>query len=152
MPFVKFLLFRSVRPGSSDIWALPMEGDRKEFPVVRTPFEDRNAQFSPDGRWIAYESNLSGRFEIYVQPFGRSGAPRQVSTTGGAQVRWARDRHELFYIALDGSLMAVPFIVTPNRQSIEWSSPMSLFETHIGGACRCLPNTSTPFLPMASAF
>jgi len=134
----KYLLFQSGRP-SNDIWALSMEGDLKQLPVVQTPFEERNAQFSPDGRWIAYESDLSGRFEIYVQPFGRSGARQQVSTTGGAQVRWARDRHELFYVALDGSLMAVSFTVTSNAQSIQWSSPVRLFETHIGGAVQVPP-------------
>ena len=134
----KYLLFQSGRP-SNDIWALSMEGDLKQLPVVQTPFEERNAQFSPDGRWIAYESDLSGRFEIYVQPFGRSGVRQQVSTTGGAQVRWARDRNELFYIALDGSLMAVSFTVTSNAQSIQWSSPVRLFETHIGGAVQVPP-------------
>jgi hypothetical protein len=128
-----------LRLGSDDIWVLSMDGDHQESPVVQTPFEERNAQFSPDGRWIAYESNLSGRFEIYVQPFGRRGSRQQVSTTGGSQARWARDRRELFYIALDGSLMSVPFTIASDSQSIQWASPLRLFETHIGGAVQVPP-------------
>ena len=70
----RFLLFRSHDPEFSwDIWAMPMTGDRKPFVVVRTRFDERDARYSPDGTWIAYQSNDSGRFEIYVQPFGRAG-------------------------------------------------------------------------------
>src|SRR5213083_2964398 len=110
-----------------DIWALPLDGDRKPFPVVQTDFEERDGQFSPDGKWIAYQSNESGRFEIHVQPF--SGSERQVSgkwqvsTTGGAQVRWRHDGKELFYIALDGRLMAVPIRLASDGQSIEAAAP-----------------------------
>jgi Tol biopolymer transport system component len=69
-----FLLFRSLdRELDWDIWAMPLDGDRKPVPVVRTRFEERDAQFSPDGRWIAYQSNESGRFEIYAQPFPGDG-------------------------------------------------------------------------------
>ena len=98
-----------------DIWALPLDGDRKPFPVVQTNFEERDGQFSPDGKWIAYQSNESGRFEIYVQPFpgpARKWGP--ISTNGGAQVRWRRDGKELFYIALDDRLMAVPIQLDKN--------------------------------------
>ena len=66
----RYVLYRS--PGKTtgfDLWALPMDGDRKPFPVVQTNFEERDGQFSPDGKWIAYQSNESGRVEIYVQPF-----------------------------------------------------------------------------------
>jgi Tol biopolymer transport system component len=65
-----FLLYRSLDPKTSyDIWAVPLDGDRKPFPFVKTNFDERDGQFSPDGKWIAYQSNESGRFEIYVQPF-----------------------------------------------------------------------------------
>ena len=106
----QYLLYRSLNPKTGwDIWALPFTGDKKPFPVVRTDFEERDAQFSPDGKWVAYQSNDSGRFEVYVQPFPGPGARIPVSTGGGTQVRWRRDGKELFYIALNGELMAVSF-------------------------------------------
>ena len=74
-----------------DLWALPMRGsERKPFPVIQTEFEEREGKFSPDGRWIAYVSNSSGPFEVYVQPFPGPGQQVRVSTRGGAQVRWRR--------------------------------------------------------------
>ncbi len=104
-----FLLYRSVDPTTGhDLWALPLDGDKKPFPVVRTNSNEPYGQFSPDGKWIAYQSNESGRDEVYVQPFPGPGAKVRISTNGGAQMRWRRDGKELFYIALDGRLMAVP--------------------------------------------
>jgi Tol biopolymer transport system component len=94
--------------GSFDIMGLSMDGSSKPFPVVKTPFDEQGAQFSPDGRWIAYQSNESGRNEIYVQSFPGSGNRSPVSTDGGTQVRWGRDGKELFYISRHGQLMAVP--------------------------------------------
>src|SRR6266436_1405335 len=80
---VRFLLFRTVDPRTGyDLWVLPFSGDKKPFPFLKTPFEERNGQFSHDGKWVAYQSNESGRFEIYVQPFpgpgGKSGCGRGV--------------------------------------------------------------------------
>jgi Tol biopolymer transport system component len=96
-PDGRFLLYRSSDPTMGwDLWALPLEGDRKPFPVVQTRFSERDPQFSPDGKWIAYQSDESGRHEIYVQPFAGQGGKSQVSTEGGAQVRWRRDGRELF--------------------------------------------------------
>jgi Tol biopolymer transport system component len=113
---------------------LPLHGDRKPFPVVATSFEEKDAQFSPDGRWIAYQSNETGRFEIYVQPFPGPGRKELVSTNGGAQVRWRRDGRELFYIALDGRLIAVPIRFAPNGQTFEAGAALPLFATSVGGA------------------
>ena len=109
-----------------------MQGDQKAFPVVQTNFEERDGQFSPDSNWVAYQSNESGRFEIYVQRFPGPGGKVQVSTNGGAQVRWRSDGKELFYIALDGMLMAVPIRISGT--SIEAGAPIPLFPTHVGGA------------------
>src|SRR5262245_58465622 len=114
----------------NDIWALPMIGDRKPFPVVQTEFEERNAQFYPDGKWIAYQSNESGRFEIYVQPFPGPGGKSRISTAGGAQARWRRDGTELFYLSLDAQLMAVPLRASPNGKTLEASAPVPLFVAH----------------------
>ena len=115
-----------------------MDGDRKPFPVVQTNFDERDGQFSPDGKWIAYQSNESGRFEIYVQPFPGPGGKLQISTNGGAQVRWRRDGKELFYIALDDRLMAVPIRLASNGQTVEPGSPIPLFATRVGGALQTI--------------
>jgi Tol biopolymer transport system component len=136
-PDGQFVLYRSLGLGvgtSHDLWALPMTGDRKPFPVVQTPFNERDGQFSPDGKWIAYQSDESGRFEIYVQPFPGPGRKERLSTNGGAQVRWRHDGRELFYIALDGRLMAVPIQLASNGQSVQAGAPVPLFATHVGGA------------------
>jgi hypothetical protein len=131
-----------------DVWALPLEGDRpstasgrpepvegrKPFPVVQTRFNERDAQFSPDGKWIAYQSDESGRYEIYVQPFGVPGGKTQISTEGGAQVRWRRDGHELFYIGLDERLMAVPIRLDSTAMAVDAGTPVPLFQTRVGGS------------------
>jgi WD40-like Beta Propeller Repeat len=115
------------------IWALPMAGDRKIIPIATSTFEERDAQFSPDGQWIAYQSNESGQFEVYAHLFPRG--PRvRISPNGGAQVRWRDDGRELFYIALDGRLMAVPIRLDAARHTIDAGKPVPLFMTHIGGA------------------
>src|SRR5262249_48381797 len=131
-----FLLYADLDPkgiGNWELWALPMDGDRKPFPVVRTNFDEDSAQFSPDGKWIAYQSNESGRYEINIRPFPGPGDPKRVSK-GGAQTRWRRDGKELFFIALDGKLMSVPMRIGPNTQTMEPGTPTPMFLTHIGGA------------------
>ena len=90
------------------IWALPLGEERTPFTVVRTSSDERDAQFSPDGRWIAYQSNDSGRLEVYAKPFRGEATRWQLSKDGGAEVRWRGDGKELFYLALDGELMSVP--------------------------------------------
>jgi serine/threonine-protein kinase len=78
-------------------------------PLLETPFEERGGIVSPDGHWLAYESNSSGQFEIYVRPFPNVGAGQwQVSNAGGVQGLWARSGRELFYLAPDGALLTVP--------------------------------------------
>ena len=88
-------------------------------------------EFSPDVRWIAYTSNESGSPEVYVRAFPDAGARWQVSVRGGAQPRWRRDGKELFYLALDGRLMAVSVNATPT--TIETGPPRPLFDTGIRG-------------------
>ena len=121
-PDGRFLLYESFDPiRSYDIWALPLDGDGKPFPVVQTDFEEHGGQFSPDGKWIAYVSIKSGRYEVYVRPFllrARHGSRDMDSTDGGDQVRWRPDGRELFYIARDGRLVAVP--IRPVRTARPW--------------------------------
>jgi Tol biopolymer transport system component len=114
-----------------DLWALPIGGAATSFPVLQTPFDEKDGQFSPDGTQIAFHSNRSGRFEIYVQPFPGPGTPLRVSTKGGAQVRWRPDGRELFYVALDGRLMAASIQMQANGQSVV-GIPVPLFGTRIG--------------------
>lgn len=108
-------------------------GGEKPFPVVRSPYEDLNPQFSPDGKWIAYQSNESSRHEVYLRPFGDSGALVPVSTNGATQPRWRRDGKELFYLGLDRRLMAVPVAFSSDGHSVDGGTPAALFQTKIGG-------------------
>ena len=106
-----------VTAGSPDIWALPLFGDRKPFPLVQTPFAETNAAFSPDGRWFAYESNESGQLDIYVQPFPPTGGKFQVSKNGGARPVWRRDGQELFFLSPESKLMAAAIDTTAQFQA-----------------------------------
>ena len=113
---------------------VPVGTNQEPFPVVRTDFDERNGQFSPDGKWIAYESLESGRSEIYVQPFPGPGARVSISVSGGAQAGWRPDGKELFFIALDDRLMAVPIALPSDGGAAEAGTPVPLFTTHVGGA------------------
>jgi len=119
---------------NSDLWLLPLQGDRTTLPLVRTPFNERHARISPDGRWVAYSSDESGTAQIYVQAFrpGAGTPPRyQVSSGGGAMPRWRADSRELFYLAGDGRLFAVSIRSGP---SFSASAPTPLFDTQVRGA------------------
>ena len=102
-----------------------MEGDRKPIPVVKTKFNELFATFSPDGKYIAYHSNESGRPEIYVQEFPEARNKWQVSTEGGTQAFWRADGRELFYRNA-GQLMAVP---VDAGSTFNVGTPQALFET-----------------------
>ena len=126
----RYVLYRTgpqTREAQWDIWAVPTTGDRTPLPVVQSPFDDRTAQFSPDTRWIAYESNESGQFEIYVRPFPGPGASMRVSASGGSQPRWRRDGGEIFYLTPDSRLMAVPVRLPQSGTAIAVDSPVPLF-------------------------
>jgi Tol biopolymer transport system component len=107
-PDGRFLALVEQDPATGfDIPILPVGGDRKPFPFVKTPFREWFPEFSPDGKWIAYESNESGRSEIYVRPFPGPGGKWQISTEGGARPEWSRDGRELYYLSAD-ALLHVP--------------------------------------------
>ena len=130
----RFLLYRVTGDESRyDLYALSMEGEHTSFGVATTDFDERDAQFSPDGKWVAYQSNESGRFEIYVQPFPGPGGKTLVSAGGGAQVRWNPDGRELFYVSLDGRLMAVPIELGSDGQSVSPGAPVPLFAALLRG-------------------
>jgi len=125
----KVIVYESRNPQTKlDLWILPMSGDRKPFPFLQTPFNEQQAQFSPDGKWIAYTSDESGAPEVYVQTFPASGGKWRVSTNGGAEPKWRRDGKELFYIAADKKLMAVD---TKLGTTFDAGVPKALFETRV---------------------
>jgi len=84
------------------LWVLPLFGDRKPFPYINSSSQERQGTFSPDGRWVAYMSDETGRPEVFVAPFPWSGARWQVSNGGGADPRWRADGKELFYFDFSG--------------------------------------------------
>ena len=113
-------------------WRPP--GTEAAFPVVQTNYDEQYASFSPDGKWIAYQSNESGRVEIYLQSFPRPGNKWPVSTGGGTQVRWRADGSEIFYLGLDEQLMAVPVRLTSMMPDI--GTPVGLFAPQLGNAAQ----------------
>ncbi|HUQ94502.1 MAG TPA: hypothetical protein VM120_22660, partial [Bryobacteraceae bacterium] len=133
-PDGKFLLYSVVsnpKKSSADLWALPLERERKPHKFLATKAEERQSIFSPDNHWVAYASDESGRYQIYVRPFPGPGGQWQVSTSGGVQPRWRADGKELYYIAPDARLMAIS--VTTKGASFELGTSAALFQTRIWG-------------------
>ena len=132
--FILYFEIDPIRGAGADLWAIPMSAslaDRKPSRVLSTGFRNAWGQFSPDGRWIAYQSDESQRFEIYVSPFPGSSRKSLVSTSGGAYPRWSPDGRELYYFDPDGTLMAVSIAVTGD--SLDVGKPVSLFQPRIVG-------------------
>jgi Tol biopolymer transport system component len=129
----RFLLYHNVDPKTGlDLWALDVKGtESRSIPIVNSSFDERFGQFSPDGRWVAYASNESGRFEIVVQSFPEPSGKWQVSTAGGVQPRWRPDGKELYFIAPDGRLMAVS--ISPSAAAVEAGLPVPLFPSRLPG-------------------
>jgi dipeptidyl aminopeptidase/acylaminoacyl peptidase len=131
----RFLLYMLVSPKTAaDLWALDMTGDQRTARVVvNTPYEERNGQFSPDGHWLAYQTNESGRPEIVAVPFPDPTEKVLVSKSGGTQPRWHPNGKELYFVALDGQLMAAPitFKNQANGSRMEVGPPVPLFRTQI---------------------
>ena len=112
---------------ANDLMQFALSGTRGVTPLLQTKFEKFNGIVSPDGRWVAYDSNSSGSFEVYVRPFPNvSGGQSPVSTAGGTRPLWARNGKELFYIGPDGALLHVPVEAT----GATWNAgtPTKLFE------------------------
>ncbi len=124
-PDSKALAFCQRDPSTGrDLWLFPLEGDRKSQPFLRAPLDQCVPMFSPDGRWLAYESNETGRSEIYVQPFPGPGGKWQISTEGGVRPVWARNGQELFY-RNDDKLMVASITTEP---SFSAGKPRLVFE------------------------
>jgi Tol biopolymer transport system component len=110
-----------------DLWLLPLEGERSPKPFIKTQFNEANAAISPDGRWVAYDSDESGRREVYVATFPQLSGRWQVSASGGKEPQWRRDGKELFFINNNNDLMAAE--VKPGSGAFETEAPKLLFTT-----------------------
>jgi Tol biopolymer transport system component len=124
----RFLAYHTVGVQTGpDLWTISL-ADRKSALFLATPAAEVLPFFSPDGRWIVYQSNESGRFEIYVRPFPQPGGKWQVSTEGGHFPIWSADGKEIFYVGDDSRLTAVPVRA---GAGIELGTPEPLFEVHL---------------------
>jgi Tol biopolymer transport system component len=126
-PDGRALAFTEVDPMAGwHVWFLQVGGDRKARPFLQTPFNEGGPVFSPDGRWLAYQSDESGRSEIYVRPFPGPGGKVQISTEGGTEPVWSRNGWELFY--RNGDKMMATAIET--KSGFVAGKPKLLFEGH----------------------
>jgi len=123
----RMMLFEATDPETQrDVWLLPLAGERKPVPVLRTPANELDAHCSPDRRWLAYTSDESGRPEIYVSSFPAAGGKWPISTGGGTQPRWRGDGTELFYLTPDRTLMSV-HVGTGSTSTFEAGTAAPLF-------------------------
>jgi serine/threonine-protein kinase len=127
-PDGKVVVYNETTPTMGrDLLQLALDGTRRVTPLLQTKYDERNGIVSPDGRWLAYESDNSGTFQIYVRPFPNVGGGQwQVSTAGGRQPLWARSGKELFYFGSDGALLRV----SVEGSGTTWNAgmPMKLLE------------------------
>jgi len=108
----------------AELLTLPVIGARTPSALLKSRFDEQDLRFSPDGRWIAFSSNESGRFEVYVAPLPATGGKTRVSAGGAKLPRWSRDGRELFYLSNDRHLVAVPIRKVP---ALELGTPVPLF-------------------------
>ena len=128
-PDGRYIIYREMHPDTKfDLWVLPLAPGAKPFPFLQTEANEYAGVVSPDGKWLAYASDESGRFEVYVQSFPGGGGKRQISTSGGLSPRWAGK--DLYYHAPDGKLTAVG---TKEGASFETGAPVPLFDFRPGG-------------------
>ncbi|HXH48529.1 MAG TPA: protein kinase, partial [Terriglobia bacterium] len=120
------LFFMQNDRGDGDIWALPLFGERKPFPYLQTQFNEGDSFFSPDGHWVAYVSDESGSYEVYLSPFPPGGGKWQVSQGGGVQPQWRHDGSALYYLAPGGKLMEAS--VKEKGSVVEIGAPHELFQ------------------------
>jgi serine/threonine protein kinase/Tol biopolymer transport system component len=131
----RFLLYAEITGKTMlDLWVLPEPGSAghgKPVPFLQTQFNETQGQFSPDGRWIAYASDESGRYEIYVRPFPPGAGKWKISISGGEFPRWRHDGKELFYLSPERKLMAAAVKAGPGAERVfEVSAPETLFDSH----------------------
>jgi Tol biopolymer transport system component len=124
-PDGRFIIFRTF---GKAVYAMALTGDRTPRMLVDTPFTEDEVHVSPDGRWVAFDTDESGRWEVYVAAFPAFTSKRQLSSGGGVQPQWRADGRELFYLAPDGSMMSVP---VDARTELTARPPVRLFATNM---------------------
>ena len=125
-PDGRFILYSVQSPTAGfDLWVLPLFGDRKPTPIAQTAASELRGRFSPDGKWVAYESNESGRSEVYVQAFPDLAQKVPISINGGTAPLWRGDGRELFFRSASDQLMAVR--IAPREKHLEVDTPTVLF-------------------------
>jgi Tol biopolymer transport system component len=126
----RFLLYQQFASGGYNLGVIPLSGDRRSMPLVAGPSNQVQGRFSPNHRWIAYASDESGQFEVYVRPFPADATQSTaISVGGGMQPEWRRDGKELFYISADGKLTAVP--VVTDATAFSAGTPRALFDVDV---------------------
>ena len=133
----RYIAFDRGSSHRDEIWILPLFGDKKPFPFLQNPVNDRYAAFSPDSKWLSYDSDESGRTEVYVAPFPQGNGKWQVSTSGGRQSRWRPDGKELYYLSPDDKLMAVT--IQEKSGSLEIGNPQTLFQANLAKTTGLVP-------------
>jgi Tol biopolymer transport system component len=125
--YVVFSRFKSGGAAGVDTWLLSLTGEPKASPFIESPFDKAQARISPDGRWITYITNDSGTYQVVVQSFpDPNGGKWQITAQGGIEPKWRHDGRELYYLAFDGKLMAVPINVDSTFHA---GTPAVLFQT-----------------------
>jgi Tol biopolymer transport system component len=122
------LFYQSLQQTSADLGLAEIKGTNRPTFIINTNYDEFDGRFAPDGRWIAYVSNESGRSEVYVQPFPTTGSRTIISSSGGTEPRWRRDGRELYYLAADGKMMSVSIETTPLFRP---GTPSVLFQTRV---------------------
>jgi eukaryotic-like serine/threonine-protein kinase len=142
-PDGRFLLYQNQNANSAtgyDLVMVPLDKERKPWAFLQTKFDEKQGRFSPDGRWVAYQSNQSGRPEVYIRPFAdpasgvrtdTSSPQWQVSVAGGLFPAWSHDGKELYWVGPDSRTMAATITVT--GKTLQPSIPVALFQTRIYG-------------------
>ncbi len=138
----QYVLLRRDNGTTGDLVAVSTRGEPREVIVAQSPSDETEGQFSPDGKWIAFVSNESGRAEVFVQSFPEGRMRTQVSTTGGAQVRWSGDGKEIFYLAPDGKMTAVSMTLGGGSANtkLDVTLPVPLFQTRLATGTNVLGN------------
>ncbi len=131
-PDGRFILYSQLNATTNeDLFLLPLSGERKPEPFLQTNFIEAHGRFSPNGRWVAYISNETGKFEVYVQSFPAKGDKIPISTEGGGQPQWRADGRELYYYTPDRKLMAVE--VSGEGSTFRVGVARPLFEIRVSG-------------------
>jgi dipeptidyl aminopeptidase/acylaminoacyl peptidase len=129
-PDGQLVVYEAFDPKTSwDLWALPLSGDRQPRPILHSEFQELEGQISPDGRWLAYTSDESKRWEVYVRPLSDATGKWLISSAGGRFARWRGDGKELFYLTSERKLMAVD--VGTAGSAFDVGIPKVLFDVRI---------------------